>query len=163
LQSSATRSRARGDESAFPWSGAERGDKQIISHRETSRRNFRLERIDNTISDPATAIASAKSWSAGAGETRRLGNVFGGEPDSGPFKVTVVAITRHYAYIATVTKDEFKKLRAKAGHTQATLAAQMGVHPRTVTRWEIGEIIIPRIAELALRYLAERTKKNRRR
>jgi len=61
-----------------------------------------------------------------------------------------------------MTKDEFKALRSKAGHTQASLAKKMGVHLRTVTRWEIGEIIIPRVVELALRYIAERTKKKRR-
>jgi DNA-binding transcriptional regulator YiaG len=59
-----------------------------------------------------------------------------------------------------VTKDEFKKLRSKAGHTQATLAREMGVHLRTVTRWEIGEIAIPRVVELALRYIAEHAKKH---
>jgi len=58
-----------------------------------------------------------------------------------------------------VTKDEFKELRAKAGHTQATLAKEMGVHLRTVTRWEIGEVIIPRVVELAIRYIAEHANK----
>jgi DNA-binding XRE family transcriptional regulator len=62
-----------------------------------------------------------------------------------------------------VTKEEFKKLRAAAGHTQATLAKEMGVHLRTVTRWEIGEIIIPRVVELALRYIAEHSKQKERR
>jgi len=55
-----------------------------------------------------------------------------------------------------VTKDEFKKLRETAGHTQASLAAAMGVHLRTVWRWELGETIIPKVVELALRYVAER-------
>ena len=54
-----------------------------------------------------------------------------------------------------MTKDEFKKLRVEAGHTQATLAREMGVHLRTVTRWEIGEVTVPRVVELALRYIAE--------
>ena len=70
---------------------------------------------------------------------------------------------RHNAYIAIVTKDKFKKLRTDAGHTQATLAKEMGVHLRTVTRWEIGEIEIPRLVELALRYVVEHAKKQRRR
>jgi DNA-binding transcriptional regulator YiaG len=72
-------------------------------------------------------------------------------------------VTRHYAYISLVTKDEFKALRRKAGHTQATLAKEMGVHLRTVTRWEIGEITVPRVVELALRYIAEHAQKKRRR
>ena len=54
-----------------------------------------------------------------------------------------------------MTKSEFKRLRTEAGHTQATLAKQLGVHLRTVTRWEIGEVMIPRVVELALRYIAE--------
>jgi len=60
-----------------------------------------------------------------------------------------------------VTKDEFKKLRKSAGHTQASIAKEMGVHLRTVTRWEIGEVVIPRVVELALRYIAQGTKKKR--
>ena len=62
-----------------------------------------------------------------------------------------------------MTKDEFKKLRKRAGHTQASIAKEMGVHSRTVTRWEIGEVVIPRVVELALLYIAERAKKKRRR
>src|SRR6266480_1258220 len=56
---------------------------------------------------------------------------------------------------APVTKDEFKKLRETAGHTQVSLAAAMGVHLRTVWRWELGETIIPKVVELALRYVVE--------
>jgi len=54
-----------------------------------------------------------------------------------------------------VTKDEFKKLRESAGHTPTSLAVAMGVHLRTVWRWELGETIIPKVVELALRYVAE--------
>jgi len=69
----------------------------------------------------------------------------------------------HYAYIQPVTKDEFKKLRRSAGHTQASMAKEMGVHQRTVTRWEIGEVVVPRVVELALLYIAGRAKGKRRR
>jgi len=54
-----------------------------------------------------------------------------------------------------VTKDEFRKLRESAGHTPTSLAVAMGVHLRTVWRWELGETIIPKVVELALRYVAE--------
>jgi DNA-binding transcriptional regulator YiaG len=70
-----------------------------------------------------------------------------------------IDIHRHYAYNSIVTKDEFKRLRAKAGHTQASLAKEMGVHLRTVTRWEIGEVAVPRVVELALQHIVEHTKK----
>jgi len=59
-----------------------------------------------------------------------------------------------------VTKDEFKKLRETAGHTQPSLAAAMGVHVRTVWRWELGETVIPKVVELALRYVAEHANEN---
>jgi DNA-binding XRE family transcriptional regulator len=72
-----------------------------------------------------------------------------------------LTVDRHNAYIAKVTSDEFKKLRADTGHTQASLAKELGVHIRTVTRWEIGEIIIPRVVELGLRYVAEHATKQR--
>ncbi len=62
-----------------------------------------------------------------------------------------------------MNKDEFKRLRKSAGHTQASLAKEMGVHIRTVTRWEIGEIVIPRVVELAIRYVTDKAKKYRRR
>ena len=58
-----------------------------------------------------------------------------------------------------MTKDEFKRLRESAGHTQASLAVAMGVHVRTVWRWELGETIIPNVVELALRYIEEHAKK----
>jgi len=61
-----------------------------------------------------------------------------------------------------VTKDEFKRLRQSAGHTHASLAAAMGVHLRTVWRWELGEIKIPTVVELALTYIAEKAKKKKR-
>jgi len=60
-----------------------------------------------------------------------------------------------------VTKDEFKKLRKSAGHTQASLSREMGIHIRTVTRWEIGEVDVPRVVELALLYIADKAKKKR--
>jgi DNA-binding transcriptional regulator YiaG len=61
-----------------------------------------------------------------------------------------------------VTKDQFKRLRQSAGHTHASLAAAMGVHLRTVWRWELGEIKIPTVVELALTYLAEKAGKKKR-
>ncbi len=59
-----------------------------------------------------------------------------------------------------MTKDEFKKLRKRAGHTQASIAKEMGVHIRTVTRWELGEVVIPRVVEIAVRAIVD-TKKQK--
>lgn len=64
-------------------------------------------------------------------------------------------------HITSMTKTEFKKLREGAGHTHESLAAAMGVHLRTVWRWELGETVIPKVVELALRYVAEHAAKVR--
>jgi len=61
-----------------------------------------------------------------------------------------------------VTKGEFKKLRESIGYSKASLSKEMGIHLRTVTRWEIGEVDVPRVVELALRYIADRAKGKRR-
>ena len=37
----------------------------------------------------------------------------------------------------------------------------MGVHLRTVWRWELGETVIPKVVELALLYIAERARADR--
>lgn len=56
-----------------------------------------------------------------------------------------------------MTGDEFSRLRERIGYTQATLAKELDISIRTLTRWETGVIEVPRIAELALRYLAEKS------
>ena len=68
----------------------------------------------------------------------------------------------HNGYIENMTKDKFKKLRKSIGYTQASLAKEISVHLHTVTRWEIGEVVIPKVVELALKYIADRDKKKRR-
>jgi DNA-binding transcriptional regulator YiaG len=55
--------------------------------------------------------------------------------------------------------NEFRKLRKAMGLSQGELSQRIDVSERGVRRWENGEVPIPKIAELALRYLAE---KNRR-
>ena len=52
--------------------------------------------------------------------------------------------------------SEFKKLRESIGYTQASLSKEIDVTIRSLTRWETGETPIPKIAELALKYVAER-------
>jgi len=58
-----------------------------------------------------------------------------------------------------VTGKEFTKLRRSAGLTQAQLAREIDVTIRSLTRWETGETPIPKIAELALRYVIEKKQK----
>jgi len=50
-----------------------------------------------------------------------------------------------------MTGKQFSDMRNKAGYTQERLAKAMRVSIRTVSRWEAGRV--PKLAELALRYL----------
>ena len=65
--------------------------------------------------------------------------------------------------IAVVTKDEFKKLRESIGYTQARLSEEMDITIRTITRWENGEVEIPKVVELALRSIVKKETAKRRR
>jgi len=55
-----------------------------------------------------------------------------------------------------VTGDEFRKLRRSAGYSQSQLSREIDVTIRSLTRWETGETPIPKIAELALKYVVEK-------
>jgi transcriptional regulator with XRE-family HTH domain len=52
--------------------------------------------------------------------------------------------------------EAFAKLRLEAGFTQAELSRELDVTIRSITRWETGETPIPKLAELALRYVIEK-------
>jgi len=55
-----------------------------------------------------------------------------------------------------VKGNEFRGLRKSAGFSQSQLSKEMDVTIRSLTRWETDVNPIPRIAELALRYLVEK-------
>jgi DNA-binding transcriptional regulator YiaG len=55
--------------------------------------------------------------------------------------------------------DEFRKLRRAMGLSQDQLSKMIDVSARGVRRWENGEVAIPKVAELALRYLAAKKRK----
>ena len=55
-----------------------------------------------------------------------------------------------------VTGKEFRKLRLSSGYSQSQLSREIDVTIRSLTRWETGETPIPKIAELALKYLIEK-------
>jgi transcriptional regulator with XRE-family HTH domain len=57
-----------------------------------------------------------------------------------------------------MTKHEFKKVRKSIGYSQAKLAQEMDLFVRTISRYETGELPIPRVAELALHYIVSKTK-----
>jgi transcriptional regulator with XRE-family HTH domain len=53
-----------------------------------------------------------------------------------------------------MTGDQFAQLRFELNWSQQEVADQLGVTRFTVSRWERQEEV-PRVAELALRYLAQ--------
>ncbi len=61
-----------------------------------------------------------------------------------------------------MTKGEFKKLRESIGYSQARLSKEMGITIRTITRWENGEVKIPKVVEIAVRAIVRDAKKKRR-
>jgi len=61
-----------------------------------------------------------------------------------------------------MTKQEFKRLRKSIGYSQVKLALEMGLYIRTISRYETGYIAIPTVSELALRYIADKAKKQER-
>ena len=61
-----------------------------------------------------------------------------------------------------MTGKQFKKLRESIGYTQAKLAKELDHYIRTVSRWETGELPVPKVAELALRFIADRARNKRR-
>ena len=58
-----------------------------------------------------------------------------------------------------MTKQEFKKLRKSIGYSQVKLAQELDLFIRTISRYETGEIEIPKVTELALRYIVDKTRK----
>jgi transcriptional regulator with XRE-family HTH domain len=62
-----------------------------------------------------------------------------------------------------MSRHLFKMLRRSIGLSQTKLAREMGVTLRTISRWERGNFLIPRLAELALKAIfteANETRKN---
>jgi transcriptional regulator with XRE-family HTH domain len=51
---------------------------------------------------------------------------------------------------------EFRKLRESIGYSQAMLSGEIDVSIRGISRWENEEVVIPKIAELALKYIVEK-------
>jgi transcriptional regulator with XRE-family HTH domain len=58
-----------------------------------------------------------------------------------------------------MTRTEFKKLRKSGGYSQLRLAKEMGLFIRTISRYETGELKIPKVTELALRYIVQQSKR----
>jgi transcriptional regulator with XRE-family HTH domain len=58
----------------------------------------------------------------------------------------------------------FRELRESIGYSQQRLAEEMEVTIRSISRWENGDFSIPKMAQLALKYIVEKQRgKNDRR
>ncbi len=61
----------------------------------------------------------------------------------------------------TMSGSELRRLRERAGMSQADLAKEADVTTRTVIRWELGQFPIPKLAALGLRVLLSGEKKQK--
>ncbi|MCZ6906516.1 MAG: helix-turn-helix domain-containing protein [Deltaproteobacteria bacterium] len=62
-----------------------------------------------------------------------------------------------------MTGKQFKKLRESTGLSQTQLAREIDMYVRTISRWETGELPVPKVAKLALRFIQQRRKEERKR
>jgi transcriptional regulator with XRE-family HTH domain len=53
-----------------------------------------------------------------------------------------------------LTRSEFRANRLRLGLTQGELARRFGMSRNTITRWELGLLSLPRIAQWAMKGLA---------
>ena len=58
-----------------------------------------------------------------------------------------------------MTPGAFKKSRESIGYSQPELCKEMGISTRTITRWETGEVPIPKVAEMALELVVLKAKR----
>jgi transcriptional regulator with XRE-family HTH domain len=58
---------------------------------------------------------------------------------------------------------EFKKLRESIGLSQNQLGRELDLYVRTISKYENDDLIIPKVTELALRYIVQQAKQKERR
>lgn len=61
-----------------------------------------------------------------------------------------------------MTAAEVRRIRERLGLTQAELAARIGVHTMTVSRWERGVVNVPEPVGRLIRFVASAASKPRR-
>ena len=62
-----------------------------------------------------------------------------------------------------MTGREFKKLRQSTGLSQSQLGRELDLYVRTISKYENDDLIIPKVTELALRYVAQQVKQKEKR
>ena len=63
----------------------------------------------------------------------------------------------------TMKGSEFKRLRTSIGLSQSQLARELDLYVRTISKYENDDLVIPKVTELALRYLTQQLNKKERR
>jgi transcriptional regulator with XRE-family HTH domain len=66
-------------------------------------------------------------------------------------------------YTDIVSGNEFLKLRKQMGLSQEELSREIDVSERGIRRWERSETPIPKIAELAMKYIVEKARGRKKR
>jgi DNA-binding transcriptional regulator YiaG len=64
--------------------------------------------------------------------------------------------------IVTMIGREFKKLRESTGLSQSQLGRELDLYVRTISKYENDDLVIPKVTELALRYVVQQAKQKRR-
>ena len=62
-----------------------------------------------------------------------------------------------------MTGREFKKLRQLTGLSQSQLGRELDLYVRTISKYENDDLVIPKVTELALRYVVQQAKQKERR
>jgi transcriptional regulator with XRE-family HTH domain len=62
----------------------------------------------------------------------------------------MVVFFNKWMYIICMTGREFKIKRVILDMTQAEIATELGLQPNTISRYETGDLKIPKTVELAL-------------
>lgn len=65
--------------------------------------------------------------------------------------------------ILTMKGSEFKKLRESVGLSQSQLGRELDLYVRTISKYENDDLVIPKVTELALRYVVQQVKQKERR
>ena len=65
--------------------------------------------------------------------------------------------------IVTMRGKEFKKLRQSTGLSQSQLGRELDLYVRTISKYENDDLAIPKVTELALRYVVQQAKQKERR
>src|SRR5262249_21202338 len=100
-------------------------------------------------------VGTGENWDARRGHNSDGSRLsFGRTAQENQFRGGLDLI-RHNVYIDIVSDREFKRMRQSIGYSQAKLAKEMGVTVRSITRWETGQFPIPKMAELALRFVVQ--------